>query len=73
MATFILGCLFVVLAGICAYLVALDEMLHPTPLGGAPTVRRCTGPRSSPGCSSRAAGCWRWCCPISSATEFVSH
>lgn len=30
-AIFILGCVFAVLAGICAYLVTLDEMLHHFP------------------------------------------
>lgn len=28
---FILGCAFAVLAGVCAYLITLDEMLHHFP------------------------------------------
>lgn len=31
MAIFILGCAFAALAGICVYLITLDEMLHHFP------------------------------------------
>lgn len=30
-AIFMMGCIFAVLAGICAYLITLDEMLHHFP------------------------------------------